>query len=235
VQCKREKWHITMSQSCSGECQTFISWRPKMGSNFVRYYLIMIKELIPGQSDVRMPVQATHHERFSRHFLQLFSVRYLHDIALLIISTPDPEKSSPQSAQISEWFSNRNAPTRVCIDEPRPRQRLSSLAGKIIHLITHAYIYVCVYVWCVHMCAYVCVICVYVCVNVYVCMCVRSNACVYVCWCIWSSPVTHTHTIARSPIRYVNNGNVSLCVCVHDCVPSLLYMTIKGVETGLQN
>ena len=39
----RAKWHITMSQSCSGKCQTFISRRPKMGSNFVQYFLNIIK------------------------------------------------------------------------------------------------------------------------------------------------------------------------------------------------
>jgi len=32
-----------MSQSCSGKCQTFISRRPKMGSNFVHYFIIIIK------------------------------------------------------------------------------------------------------------------------------------------------------------------------------------------------
>jgi len=58
---------------------------PQMGSNFVRYFLNIIKhyskymELISGQSDVRMPVQAKHHERLSKHSLQLFSVWSLHD------------------------------------------------------------------------------------------------------------------------------------------------------------
>jgi len=53
-----------------------------MGSNFVQYFLNTIKyyleymELIPGQSAVRMPVQAMHHERFFKHFLQLFSAWY---------------------------------------------------------------------------------------------------------------------------------------------------------------
>ena len=36
-------------------------------------------ELISGQSAVRMPVQLMHYEKFSKHFLQLFSVRYLYD------------------------------------------------------------------------------------------------------------------------------------------------------------
>jgi len=75
-----------MSQSCSGECQTFISRRPKMGRNFVHHFLNIIKyhseylERISSQYDVRMPVQAMHHEKFSKHFLQLFSVRSLHVI-----------------------------------------------------------------------------------------------------------------------------------------------------------
>jgi hypothetical protein len=42
-------------------------------------------ELISGQSAVRMPVQAMHHEKFSKHFLLLFSVRPLHDKLLLIM------------------------------------------------------------------------------------------------------------------------------------------------------
>ena len=66
------------------KCRTFISRRPKMGRNFVHYNIIRYYsdyiELISGQYDVRMPVQAMHHERFSKHFLQLFSVRSLHDI-----------------------------------------------------------------------------------------------------------------------------------------------------------
>jgi len=36
-------------------------------------------EFISGLLDVRMPVQAMYHERFSKHFLQLFSFRSLHD------------------------------------------------------------------------------------------------------------------------------------------------------------
>jgi hypothetical protein len=36
-------------------------------------------------------------------------------------------------ANFRKWFSNRNAPTRAYIDEPRPRRRSSSLAGKIKH------------------------------------------------------------------------------------------------------
>jgi len=56
-----------------------------MGSNFVHCFIIIIKyyweymELISGQSAVRMPVQLMHYEKFSKHFLQLFSVRYLYD------------------------------------------------------------------------------------------------------------------------------------------------------------
>ena len=36
-------------------------------------------------------------------------------------------------ASFRKWFSNRNAPTSAYIDEPRPRRRSSSLAGKSIH------------------------------------------------------------------------------------------------------
>ena len=42
--------------------------------NMIKYY-----KLISSQSAVRMPVQAMHHERFSKHFLQLFSVQSLHE------------------------------------------------------------------------------------------------------------------------------------------------------------
>ena len=62
---------------------------PQMGSKFLHCFLNIITEymeLIPGQFDVRMPVQAMHHERFSKHFLQLFSVRSLHDSYLSVIS-----------------------------------------------------------------------------------------------------------------------------------------------------
>jgi hypothetical protein len=63
-----------------------------MDSNIVQCFLYIIKyyseymDLISGQFAVRMPVQAMHHERFSKHFLQLFSVRSLHSNYLLIIS-----------------------------------------------------------------------------------------------------------------------------------------------------
>jgi len=122
-----------MSQSCSGKCQTFISRRPKMGSNFVHYILNIIKseymEIISGQSAARMPVQAMHPERFSKHFLQLFSVRSLHNN----LKISSRKNFGSLCASFRKWFSNRNAPTRAYIDEPRPRQRSSSLAGKIIH------------------------------------------------------------------------------------------------------
>jgi len=52
-----------------------------MGSNIVHYFLNNIRKYgtYSDLSAVRMPVQAMHHERFSEHFLQLFSVRSLHD------------------------------------------------------------------------------------------------------------------------------------------------------------
>jgi hypothetical protein len=47
--------------------------------SYYHYYYLEYIELISSQSAVRMPVQAMHHERFSKRFLQLFSVRSLHD------------------------------------------------------------------------------------------------------------------------------------------------------------
>jgi hypothetical protein len=56
--------------------------------NFAHYVLNISKymELIFGQSAVRMPVQAIHHERFSKHFLQFFSIWSLHNKSLLVIN-----------------------------------------------------------------------------------------------------------------------------------------------------
>jgi hypothetical protein len=73
-------------------------------------------ELISGQSAVRMPVQAMHHERFSKQFLQLFSVRSLHDNQILFtnklqkIFRLDPCK-------FQKVYINRIAPIRTYIDE----------------------------------------------------------------------------------------------------------------------
>ena len=53
-----------------------------MDSNFVHYYYQIFSEymeLISGQFAVRMPVQAMHPEKFSKHLLQLVFVRSLHD------------------------------------------------------------------------------------------------------------------------------------------------------------
>ena len=92
--------------------------------NMIKYY-----KLISSQSAVRMPVQAMHPERFSKHFLQLFSVRSLHNN----LKISSRKNFGSLCASFRKWFSNRNAPTRAYIDEPRPRRHSSSLAGKIIH------------------------------------------------------------------------------------------------------
>jgi hypothetical protein len=55
---------------------------PKMGSNFVRYFLILSKyiEPISGQFAMRMPVQAMHHVGFYKHFLHSFSTVLLQQL-----------------------------------------------------------------------------------------------------------------------------------------------------------
>jgi hypothetical protein len=79
-----------------------------MGNNNVHYFLNVIKyyseymELIPGQSAVRMPFHAPHHESFSKHFPHFFSVRSLHDNCLLINNIYKSRNFSAQSAQVSD-------------------------------------------------------------------------------------------------------------------------------------
>jgi hypothetical protein len=60
--------------------------------------IFIIIENNSGQSAVRMPVQATHHEIFSKH-LHIFSVWSLHDYDLLIIERPEKFWLNPRKFQ----------------------------------------------------------------------------------------------------------------------------------------
>jgi len=118
-----------MSQSCSGKCQTFISRRREMGSNFVHCFLDIIKYYCKY---IKLMCVCLSRQCTMRDSLNT-SYSFFQSGLFTIITSNTRINSGSIRASFRKWFSNRNAPTRAYSDEPRPRRRSSSLAGKITH------------------------------------------------------------------------------------------------------
>jgi len=115
-----------MSKFCSGKCLTFISRRPKMGSNFVHYFLNIIKYYIYRiYGTYFRPICCAYAclGNAPEEILQTLPTALfipVNNSYIIIINTLQ-KKSGSIRASFRKWFLNCNAPTRAYIDEPRPR------------------------------------------------------------------------------------------------------------------
>ena len=127
-----------MSQSCSGKCQTSFLNAPKWAVilyTVSNYDQILFKLYGAYSRSIWCAYACPGNAPWE--ILQTLPTALFSPVSsrLLIINLNKIQKNFGSiHVSFRKWFSNRIAPTRAYIDEPRSRRRSSSLAGKIVHL-----------------------------------------------------------------------------------------------------